>query len=83
MEIDLEPGKQPPSGHLYPLSHDELELMRKYLDEMLEVLNRRQARWADYLSLFDFKIIYRPGRENRKANTLSRRANLELKRGSE
>jgi hypothetical protein len=36
MEIDLEPGKQPPSGRLYSLSHDELELLRKYLDEMLE-----------------------------------------------
>jgi len=36
MTIDLEPGKQPPSGKLYPLSPDELELLKKYLDEMLK-----------------------------------------------
>ena len=48
-----------------------------------KVLNRRQARWADYLSLFDFKIIYRPGRENGKADALSRRADPGLEGGSE
>ena len=36
MTIDLEPGKQPPSGKLYPLSLDELELLKEYLDEMLK-----------------------------------------------
>jgi len=36
MTIDLEPGKQPPSGKLYPLSPDELELINEYLDEMLK-----------------------------------------------
>ena len=35
MVIDLEPGKQPPSGKLYPLSPDELELLKEYLDKML------------------------------------------------
>jgi len=30
--IDLELGKQPPSGKLYPLSPDELELLKEYLD---------------------------------------------------
>jgi len=35
MVIDLEPGKQPPSAKLYPLSPDELELLKEYLDEML------------------------------------------------
>jgi len=35
MVIDLEPGKQPPSGKLYPLSPDELELRKEYLDEIL------------------------------------------------
>jgi len=33
--IDLKPGKQPPSGKLYPLSPDELELLNEYLDEIL------------------------------------------------
>ena len=49
----------------------------------MKVLNRRQAHWADYLSLFDFKIIYRPGRENGKADALSRRVDLRLEGGSE
>jgi len=35
MTIDREPGKQPPSWKLYPLSPDELALLKEYLDEML------------------------------------------------
>jgi len=35
MVIHLEPEKQPPSGKLYPLSSDELELLKECLDEML------------------------------------------------
>ena len=27
ISIDLESGKQPPSGHLYPLSHDKMEYL--------------------------------------------------------
>ncbi|KAH0610986.1 uncharacterized protein H6S33_011413 [Morchella sextelata] len=38
-----------------------------------KVLNRRQARWAESLAEFDFKIIYRPGTKNGKADALSRR----------
>jgi len=36
MTIDLESGNQPPSGKLYPLSPDELELLKEYLDEILK-----------------------------------------------
>jgi len=36
MTIDLEPGKQPPSGKLYALSPDELNLLKEYLDEILK-----------------------------------------------
>jgi len=35
MVIDLEAGKQPPSGKLYPLSPDKVKLLKEYLDEML------------------------------------------------
>ena len=36
-------------------------------------LTRRQARWAEWLSGIDFRVIYRPGRENDAADALSRR----------
>ena len=35
-------------------------------------LNCHQARWALELGEFDFKIIYRPGTQNGKADALSR-----------
>jgi hypothetical protein len=36
-------------------------------------LNARQARWAEFLSQFDFRIVYRPGTLNSRADALSRR----------
>ena len=33
-------------------------------------LNRRQARWAEKLSLFDFKIVFRPRAKNGKTDAL-------------
>jgi len=40
--------------------------------------NRRQARWAEILSEFNFKIIYCPGERNGKADTLSYQVDAEL-----
>ena len=37
-------------------------------------LSRRQARWAEYLSRFDFKITYRPGKLCAKPDALTRRS---------
>ncbi|KAH0602480.1 uncharacterized protein H6S33_008819, partial [Morchella sextelata] len=37
-------------------------------------LNRRQARWAEYLSRFDFVIKYRPGKQGGKPDALTRRS---------
>jgi hypothetical protein len=37
-----------------------------------KVLNRRQARWAEMLGSYNFMIVHRPGRDNTKANLLSR-----------
>lgn len=37
-----------------------------------KTLNRRQARWSEFLSSFDFKIVYTSGVSNRKADMLSR-----------
>jgi len=44
MTIDLELGKQPPTGKLYPLSPDELELLKEYLDEMLKNVKIRPTK---------------------------------------
>jgi transposase InsO family protein len=38
-------------------------------------LTRRHARWAEILSQYNFKIIYRAGKQNAKADALSRRPN--------
>ncbi|KAG1956839.1 retrotransposable element [Pimephales promelas] len=35
-------------------------------------LNPRQARWSLFFSRFDFKVTYRPGSKNGKADSLSR-----------
>ncbi len=35
-------------------------------------LNHRQARWSLFFTRFDFKITYRPGSQNTKADALSR-----------
>ena len=35
-------------------------------------LNERQVRWKQYLSQFDFKIEYRPGKEGGKPDALTR-----------
>jgi hypothetical protein len=40
-------------------------------------LNRRQLRYAEYLSEFDFVIIYRKGSENGRADAISRRPDYD------
>ena len=40
-------------------------------------LTRRQARWSLFLSRFNFKITYRPGRLGGKPDALSRRSDLK------
>lgn len=37
-------------------------------------LNRRQVRWAEFLSEFNFKIQYRPGKQGTKPDALTRRS---------
>src|SRR5271154_172794 len=38
-----------------------------------KVYNRRQARWAEKISKYDFMIVFRPGKEGGKPDALSRR----------
>ena len=46
-------------------------------------LNRRQARWAEFLSQFDFVINYRPGKQGQKPDSLTRRSCDLPQRGDE
>ncbi len=47
--------------------HRNLEYIRS-----AKRLNPRQARWSLFFSRFDFKVTYRPGSKNGKADALSR-----------
>ncbi len=40
-------------------------------------LTRRQARWAEKLSEYNFKIIYQLGKQNLKADALTRMPNAK------
>ena len=46
-------------------------------------LSRRQARWSEYLSRFNFVIMYRPGKMSAKPDALTRRSGDLPKRGDE
>lgn len=49
-----------------------------------KLLNRRQARWSEFLSRFEFRIAYTPGSFNTRADALSRRpGDLPLDRGED
>ena len=48
-----------------------------------KVLSRRQARWAEFLSEFWFKVVDRPGHLNTKGNVLSRCRDYANEEGGE
>jgi len=47
------------------------------------LLNCRQARWSEFLSRFDFRITYRPGKAGGKPDALTRRSGDLPKEGDE
>jgi len=53
--------------------HKNLEYFMK-----VQKLNRRQARWALYLSRFNFTLKHVPGSKMGKADSLSRRLDWEI-----
>lgn len=59
-------------GTLEPISvitdHKNLEYFMT-----TKTLNRRQARWSEFLSRFNFVITYRPGKQGIKPDSLTRR----------
>jgi len=48
-----------------------------------KLLNRRQVRWSEFLSHFDFRIVYRPGKAGGKPDALTRRSGDFPKEGDE
>jgi len=46
-----------------------------------KALNQRQARWAQELAGINFRIYYRPGTQNGKPDTLSRRSEYRHEKG--
>jgi hypothetical protein len=46
-------------------------------------LNRRQARWSEFLSRFNFVITYRPGKAGTRPDALTRRSGDLSKEGDE
>ena len=47
-------------------NHHNLEILMTTKE-----LTRRQEQWAEILGYFNFKIIFRPGRQSTKPNALS------------
>jgi hypothetical protein len=67
-------------GHWRPELQGSPQQIKVYTDhKALEYfmttkqLNSRQARWAELLAEYSFMIMYRPGKDNAKADILSRR----------
>ena len=60
--------------HLLMSVHDEITVFSDHKNlvyfNSTKVLKRRQHRWAEFLQPFRFKVVYRKGRLNDKADTL-------------
>ena len=48
-----------------------------------KLLDRRQTCWSQFLSQFNFVIVYRPGKARGKPDALRRRSGDLLKEGDE
>ncbi|HXN89892.1 MAG TPA: RNase H-like domain-containing protein, partial [Candidatus Sulfotelmatobacter sp.] len=68
------------SGHRATVYSDHKNLL--WFTET-KVLNRRQARWAEKLSRFDFVIVFRPGKDQGKPDALSRRPDYSPRKGGD
>ena len=69
-------------GALHPIQvlsdHRNLEYFMS-----TKLLNRRQTRWAEFLSRFNFKIVFRPGKAGEKPDALTRRSGDLPKEGDQ
>ena len=58
--------------------HDNLRLF-----STTKILDRHQARWVEELADYEFKILFRSGKQNVKADYLSRRPRFRLEEGGD
>jgi len=67
----LEEWRPECKGAAYPL---ELITDHKNLEYFMtkKLLYRTQAQWSEFLTCFDFQILYRPGKSHGKADALTR-----------
>ena len=69
----FEEWRPEPEGALHPIQvlfdHQNLEYFMT-----TKLMNRRQTRWAAFLSRFNIRIVYRPGRAGGKPDALTRRS---------
>jgi len=68
----LEEWKPECEGAAYPLQLITDHMNSEYVMTM-KLLNRRQARCSEFLTYFDYEIIYRPGKSNGSADASTRR----------
>lgn len=65
---------------IYSHSSSELEIFTDHKNltyfTTTKVLNRRQVRWSELLGQHKFKITYTPGKDNGRADALSRRYDI-------
>ena len=73
--------------HLLMSVHDEITVFSDHKNleyfNYTKVLNPRQHRWAEFLQPLRFKVVYREGRLNEKADTLSLRRDYRPEGGGE
>jgi len=73
--------------HLLMSVRDEVTVLTDHKNleyfNTTKVLNRRQHRWAEFLQPFRFKVVYREGKLNEKADALSRRRDYRPEGGDE
>ena len=65
---------------MYALSCSKFTIYTDYKNLVyfttIKVLNRRQVRWLEMLGEYKFRILYTPGKDNGRADALSRRSDL-------
>ena len=72
--------------HLFIAVKDEITVYTDHRNleyfNTTKVLNRRQYHWAELLQQFNFRVVYREGRLNQKADALSRGRDYRPEGGS-